>query len=146
VAVIVHWVRERGVIVDDDAIGGVGACVNDVPLRRGWVADIALVREQENWVIVVGAKRRAVHVPQPIGRGIGAGGHVDGDVGGWVAGLHPKGWDGKIEGIVSAARLWVWLRRGGGNGRRVGFVVIESGKGIRLVRGGTCDIGPDPVT
>ena len=64
VPVEVHRVEsEWDVAVDDEAHGGVGAEVVDVPLRVLRVGDVALVGEEEDWVVEVCAEGLVVHVP-----------------------------------------------------------------------------------
>ena len=64
VAVQVHGVGGEGdVVVDDEAHGGVGAEVVDVPLRVVRVGGVALVGEEEDGIVEIGAEGLAVHVP-----------------------------------------------------------------------------------
>lgn len=65
VAVQVHGVVGDGdVVVDEEADGGVGAEVVDVPFWVLWVGDVARVREEEDRVVVVCAEGDVVHIPE----------------------------------------------------------------------------------
>ena len=54
VAVEMHGVGDVGlVVVEDDADGGVGAEVVDIPLGVGWVGCVSLVGEEEDRITVL---------------------------------------------------------------------------------------------
>ena len=100
--------------VDDEAVGGVGAEVVDVPLRGGGVGGVAGFGEEEGGVVVVAAVGAVVHGPFPDGRGVGGDGDgkflgCGGDAGGDGEGGGRGG-----EGVVDAGGR-VALRGGGGD-------------------------------
>lgn len=59
-------------IVDDEADRGGIFEVVDVPLRVEGVGDVALLGEDENWVVEVGAEGYPVHVKEVMACFVGA--------------------------------------------------------------------------
>lgn len=68
VPVQMHRVRSWGLVVDDDANRLGCAKVLHVPLRVVWVAVVPQVGQEQDWVVVVAAECRVVHVPEILAR------------------------------------------------------------------------------
>lgn len=133
VSVEMHRVGGREFVLHDETDGGVVGEVVDVPLRVVRVGDVALVGEDEERVVVVGAEGDAVHVEEVVARGVGAEGDGDflrhGRVGGGGEGEERRG---AGEGVVAAFAVVVGRGAGGGDGARVGFFVVDCCEGVGL--------------
>lgn len=73
------------------------------------VADVALLREQQHRVVLVGRKEEAVHVPEPIQGGVRTVGDDDEDCRRGITRVNGVGRDGETEGVVGTA----WQSGGG---------------------------------
>lgn len=101
VAVEVHRVGERTVIVEDEAVGSGRSRVDHVPGRRE--CQVALVGLEEHWLAEVRAERRVVHRPEPDPRRVLTGREVQNVCLVWVPNGDGVCRDGLLQGVIVAA-------------------------------------------
>jgi hypothetical protein len=131
VAMQMHGMGQGCGIGDDNANGGVGAGVVDVPFGVHGVGSIARLSEQQDGVVVVSTECRIVHCPDKVVRCVESSRNCDIDGCSWVrGGLEREIWDSAGQGIICADRCR--SRLGGGFGRRAGV-------GLRIVYGCQCE-------
>ena len=147
VAVKVHGVGGDHFVFHDQADGGVGAEVVDVPLWVGGIGGVTLVGEEEERVIVIGTEGYAVGVEKVVICSVGSEGddHVlrDSRVG--------RSGEGKVrsgggKGVVGTFAIIVRGGRGGGGFGGVGLLIVDGGESVGLfgqITGGA-EIGTHP--
>ena len=121
-------------VFDNDANGVIVAKIVYVPLGVIRVRCVAQIGQEEERIVVVGAERRFVHVPEQVAGGVCMDGdsNLCGRCGCWSGGEREEG-DGLVERVVAAVGIVIV---GGGRCRdrvSVSPIVIDCGQGKRLL-------------
>lgn len=110
VPVEMHRVSGGDLVFHDDADGVVVAEVVDVPFGIVGVRDIAKVRQEQDWVIVVAAERHAVHFPKHIAGSISTNSDINGFGSSGLAGSwEGEEWSGALEWVVATVSVVKWF-------------------------------------
>ena len=134
VAVQVHRVCNWSGVVNEDADGGIGSKIVDVPLWVVRVRDVASIGEKKDWPVVVPTERLTVHGPDEVASGVWPERDVDLLSEGWVGrGGKRKEWCGQREIVIATIRLGVWLSGARGDFIGVRFVVVDGSERIGLI-------------
>ncbi len=134
--------RHRRLVVDNYAHAGVRTEVVDVPFGVVGVRIVALLGEEEDGVVVVGAEGGVVHCPEEVARGVYFEADADCDCGCWVGcGAYEVIWDGGSECVVGAGGGGVGPGCGVGFGFRIGIGVVDHGEAVGLAAVGACADG-----
>ena len=142
VAVEMHGMDGAEDVADDEADGVGGAEIVDVPVRVVGVGGVALVGEEEERVVVVGAEGGAVDGPDRVAGSVRGEVDLDGLDGGWerVDGFGQE-WNGLGEGVVGTDGLVVVGCGRGGCFARVGLFVVDGCESMWLVCERAWEIG-----